>query len=268
MYQGFVSEVGQVTVRARLNLRRGMPFRSAPLQGRAEPGAILNVQGVGRGEPVQGNDIWYCGPDDVYFWSGGCVSAHAVPPATSGGQAGFGDAALAVRRRPDGTIKPLDDAGLPMVFGSFPYAEGVGGRIRIDAQWVSSNIVRIEVPALAETGYGKIDVHTKAADSFRKVFAAVQEAGLAAQILTCAGTFVPRHKGWNPARGLSSHSWGVAIDLNAEWNGYGKTPTPRGEHGSLVDLVPIFEAHGFAWGGYFGAPYEDGMHFELARTDL
>lgn len=82
------------------------------------------------------------------------------------------------------------------------------------------------------------------------------------------GLWVPRHKGWNPARGLSSHSWAIAIDLNAPWNGYGATPAPLGAHGSVRELVPFFAAEGFAWGGDFSPPYVDGMHFELARFDL
>ena len=79
---------------------------------------------------------------------------------------------------------------------------------------------------------------------------------------------MPRKKGWNPRRTLSAHAYGVAIDLNARWNGYGVKPAPRGAPGSLVELVDIFAAHGFAWGGHFRpARYADGMHFELARLD-
>jgi hypothetical protein len=42
-----------------------------------------------------------------------------------------------------------------------------------------------------------------------------------------------------------------------------------GATGSVRELVPFFEAEGFAWGGYFDpARFRDGMHFELARRDL
>lgn len=68
-------------------------------------------------------------------------------------------------------------------------------------------------------------------------------------------------------RGLSSHTWGIAIDLNVAWNGYGNVPAAHGVHGSVRQLVAIFESEGFAWGGYF-EPLSicDGMHFELAIT--
>jgi hypothetical protein len=66
---------------------------------------------------------------------------------------------------------------------------------------------------------------------------------------------------WNPraARAiaggtLSSHSWGMAIDINVANNPLGGPPhqDPR--------LVAIMAAHGFAWGGRFLRP--DGAHFE------
>jgi hypothetical protein len=34
----------------------------------------------------------------------------------------------------------------------------------------------------------------------------------------------------------------------------------------LIEIVPIFAAAGFAWGGHFSTP--DGIHFELARQEL
>ena len=98
--------------------------------------------------------------------------------------------------------------------------------------------------------------------------AAIQAAGLGSKLLSCDGTFVTRHKGHDPTRGLSSHSWGVSMDINAKWNAYGQIPAPLGAIGSTREFVSIFEALGFAWGGYFSHPYEDGMHFELARFDL
>jgi hypothetical protein len=110
-------------------------------------------------------------------------------------------------------------------------------------------------------------VHRTAEKHFAAVFAEIEALGLTGVIRTCAGTFVPRHKGWDPSRGLSSHSWGIAIDVNVAWNGYGKTPAAPGTTGSVHEIVPVFERHGFAWGGYFSPPYEDGMHFELARSD-
>lgn len=60
---------------------------------------------------------------------------------------------------------------------------------------------------------------------------------------------------------ISNHSWGTAIDLNL--NGirdpYNEGTVQRG----LVEIAPIFNAHGWYWGASFRA--EDGMHFECGE---
>lgn len=55
---------------------------------------------------------------------------------------------------------------------------------------------------------------------------------------------------------LSLHSWGIAIDVNAAWNGLGKTPTLS------AGFVKCFTDAGFEWGGTWQR--KDGMHFQLA----
>lgn len=54
---------------------------------------------------------------------------------------------------------------------------------------------------------------------------------------------------------ISTHAWGTAIDVNAAWNGLGKTPTLS------AGFVKCFTDNGFVWGGTFKR--KDGMHFEL-----
>lgn len=256
---------GTVATNARLNIRKGSASTAAPIASKAERGMLLEVVGLIDGQAVAGNTKWYAGLDDTFFWSGACegfrpaVVAGGPPPATG----------MRVDRRGNGTIRPLGDGQIRTVFGDPPYQEAAKGAVKLDAAWTAANIVQLQTPLLADNGYPRIDVHRKAKDSFERVFTAIANANLADRILTCAGTFVPRHKGWNPQRGLSSHTWGIAIDLNVAWNGYGSVPAPAGSHGSLAELVPYFEAEGFAWGGYF-EPLSicDGMHFELARYDL
>jgi len=54
---------------------------------------------------------------------------------------------------------------------------------------------------------------------------------------------------------LSTHSWGMAIDLNASWNKLGAIPTLSRE------FVNCFKKEGFKWGGEFSR--KDGMHFQI-----
>nr|WP_295829521.1 M15 family metallopeptidase [uncultured Azospirillum sp.] len=261
--------IGSVRSTARLNIRRGAPSTTAPVAAKVDVGTLLSVHGIVVGEMVSGNPRWYVGQDGTYFWSGACSDLQAGPPPSPSTAPGSTAGPSSVHRRPDGTIRPLSDAEIKTVFGSFSYSERGKGRINPDPAWVDQNITTMDSPILSEEGFPKIEVHLKAVKPFERVFAAIALAGLANVIRSCAGTYVPRHKGWDPARTLSSHSWGIAIDLNTEWNGYGAVPAPAGTPGSVRELVSIFEAEGFAWGGYF-QPQSicDGMHFELARFDL
>ncbi len=248
-------QTGEVVSLARLNIRGGEPSTNAPIVRKVETGTPLSVRSLVIGERVSGNDQWYESEDDTYFWSGACSSLDADAD----------DSDLSVPRRANGTIRPLRDSELRLAFGDIRHTEGNGGRVDLEKAWVAENIVMVEVEVLER----EIPVHAKAAELFKRTFAAIGEAGLGDRILTYDGTWVARHKGWNPKRNLSAHSWGVAIDVNSRWNGYGVRPAPRGEHGSVVELVPYFAAEGFAWGGHFRpSKHLDGMHFELARRDL
>lgn len=83
----------------------------------------------------------------------------------------------------------------------------------------------------------------------------VVRRGLAAQIKTWDGCFNIRQK--RGADSMSLHSWGLAIDINAAWNRFGKQPTMSAE------LVACFTDAGFTWGGAWRVP--DGMHFQIAK---
>ncbi len=257
---------GTARALARVNVR-ATPARSGAILGQIEAGSSFPHAGLVTGEEVSGNDRWFLTPNRTYVWSGACVNEPAAPhtaPFSAPARVPSG----VVRLRSDGTIRPLPEAEIRTRFGAFSYEEGRKGAIVIDPDWEARNIVSLDTPLLKEEGFAVIRVHRLAGPFFAAVFDEIEQAGLEGRILSCGGTFVPRHKNWDPTRGLSSHSWGIAIDLNVAWNGYGAAPAGAGRHGSVSDLAPIFARHGFAWGGDFAPPQSDGMHFELARTDM
>ena len=88
-----------------------------------------------------------------------------------------------------------------------------------------------------------------------KAFKNVNDRGISAQIKTWDGCFNIRKK--RGASSMSLHSWGLAIDINAAWNGFGKKPTMSPE------LVKCFTDAGLDWGGVWKRA--DGMHFQIAK---
>lgn len=88
-----------------------------------------------------------------------------------------------------------------------------------------------------------------------KAFKNINDRFLAEQVKTWDGCFNIRRK--RGAASMSLHSWGLAIDLNSAWNGFGKKPTMS------PALVKCFTDAGFDWGGVWKRA--DGMHFQIAK---
>ena len=94
-------------------------------------------------------------------------------------------------------------------------------------------------------------------------------ADLKKYVKKTAGTF-----NWRVISGtnrLSAHSFGIAIDINVDYSNYWKWEKP-GRDGVLryknkipMEIVEIFEKHGFIWGGKWY--HYDTMHFEY-RPEL
>lgn len=151
--------------------------------------------------------------------------------------------------------------------------------VRFTGGWEEANIVRIAIPQLAGVkgarNDGAVRFHRLAAPRLAGLFAAWEQAGLMAQVLSFDGAYTPRMIRGRPKPGadpqhpkpLSNHAFGLAFDINAKWNALGEAPARRGEPGCVYDLVPIAWAHGFFWGGNFRTR-PDGMHFEVGDVPV
>lgn len=177
---------------------------------------------------------------------------------------------ITLARRENGTALPISSERLPEAFGAFTHRPDPAkrGAIIISDDWRRRNLVRATIPLVRPTPTiaGRVTLHRRLVGPLRRVMMRIRAAGLSDRVVTTWAPWCARHKNWNPNKGLSSHSWGVGIDINDRWNGPGVTPPPVGEEGSVRELIPFFLEEGFAWGGDFTSPI-DGMHFELARTD-
>ena len=248
-----------LAVRTKLNLRDA-PSRAAALVGRRSPPEILEADQLLDAETFLDNSHWYrqAGTGN-FFWAGGVERIVAQPQLAQ-------PPGLDVIRRADGTIRPLAWEALNNMYGPLHYVSNSNGSITLQDNWEADHIVDFTHPLLERIHLKRLRVHKQALAAFTSVFNAIAQAGtpVSDRLRTCAGTFVPRHMGWDRARPPSSHSLGVAIDLNTEWNAYGSRPQEAGRPGSVIELVPYFAQFGFAWGGHFSGKDRDGMHFELA----
>ncbi len=149
----------------------------------------------------------------------------------------------------------LTGGSVPAVVGSFSYTNGPNGTIRPDPQWVAAYIRTEPVPIL-----GDVTCNKAMLPQLRAALTEVVQLGLADKIHPdeYAGCYYPRYIGRSPAKGLSLHSWGIAVDLNVPGN-------QRGTVGEMDrQVVQIFKKWGFAWGGDWR--YTDPMHFEMNRV--
>jgi hypothetical protein len=138
--------------------------------------------------------------------------------------------------------------------GTFSYRWFADGTVQPDPRWVASYIRTETVPIL-----GSVTGNRVMLPQLRGALDEVIARGLADQIHPSeyGGCYVPRFIAHDPSKGLSLHTWGIAVDLNVPGN-------QRGTTGEMNrDVVAIFKKWGFAWGGDWH--YTDPMHFELAR---
>ena len=137
--------------------------------------------------------------------------------------------------------------------GTFSYRYREDGSVDPDPAWVAANLRTETVPIL-----GQVTCHRVLLPQLRGALQEIVDSGLADRIDPgdFGGCYSPRFIAGDPGRGLSLHTWGIALDLNVQSN-------QRGTPGEIDRrVVDVFKRWGFAWGGDWS--YTDPMHFELA----
>jgi LysM repeat protein len=96
--------------------------------------------------------------------------------------------------------------------------------------------------------------HKLLAPVISALFSRIDGQGLTSRIRTFGGCFNYRPK--RQSSKLSTHCWGIAIDLNPETNRQGTAGDMHPE------LVEVFREFGFTWGGDWTGKSKDPMHFQ------
>ena len=174
--------------------------------------------------------------------------------------------------QPGGGVKVLSETQVIALFDDpNPTTPAGGGAVTPRPGFVSDNITTVGIPSLAGIKGApanlKVECHRKVAEALAAAFREINDRGMTSLILSWDGMYVPRHINRDTGKPLSRHTWGIAFDINAKFNPYKAKPAKPGTQGSVHDLVPIFEEHGFFWGGYFKTS-PDGMHFEWGRDTV
>lgn len=159
-------------------------------------------------------------------------------------------------------VAPADDTlsseGMKEALGEF--AIRGAGSIGVDPEWRKENLTTVRWRI--GNRYVYKTCHRIVAAASKAVFDEISDAGLDRFIdvrvtQSTGGCYLAREVrsiGSTSGRSISVHTWGGAIDINTSDNCLGCRPVLP------CEIVQIFRAHGFAWGGNFLTA--DGMHFE------
>ncbi|PWT70877.1 MAG: hypothetical protein C5B46_09085 [Proteobacteria bacterium] len=170
------------------------------------------------------------------------------------------EAAFAV---PAGTTTLTPPHGLDGIIATFGdidrYIRADG---TIDPTWEAESIVSTPLPFPITLGWGdppqvatRIRCHRLLAQILGGVFRDIDSAGLRGAVKTYGGCYNFRAK--RTGIKLSTHSWGIAIDVNPNTNAQGTS----GDMPPMI--VDLFRARGFKWGGDWAGKDKDPMHFQF-----
>jgi hypothetical protein len=131
----------------------------------------------------------------------------------------------------------------------------------LDSRWQTEFLARVMLPFPVTLSWDHsqtvraIACHKLLANAFSGVFDRIQSSGLQTKITSFGGCFSFRSQ--RTGTKLSTHAWGIAIDLNPETNA-------QGTAGDMdQELISIFRVAGFKWGGDWEGKTRDPMHFQF-----
>lgn len=163
--------------------------------------------------------------------------------------------------RPRAAAWPAPPAGLQNIIDTFGNLLAyVRNDATVDPKWETQFMVRQALPFAIPLDWNTsqsvtaIRCHKLLAPLFAQVFEQIAARGLRGTVKTYGGCYVyrPKRNGAKP----STHSWGIAFDLNVRTNQMGTAGDmdPR--------LVELIESFGFVWGGRWAGRGKDPIHFQ------
>jgi hypothetical protein len=166
-------------------------------------------------------------------------------------------------------LKPLKSPdGLGEIIATFGdinsyIARSKDNHLRLDPAFEREYIVSADLPypLLAAWDHKKristIRCHALLAERFGAIFDEIFRLNLSDRARYFGGCYNFRNK--RNGSGISTHSWGIAIDINPLTNRTGKAGDMDAE------IVKIFARFGFIWGGTWRGKGRDPMHFQYCR---
>jgi hypothetical protein len=130
----------------------------------------------------------------------------------------------------------------------------------LDVRWQTEMLARATLPFPLTLSFdpsktiSSFTCHKLLVPAFTGVFSKLQASGIEATVTSFGGCFAFRPQRTGTV--LSTHSWGIAIDLNPVTN-------QQGSAGDMdAKVVEIFRQTGFEWGGDWSRRTRDPMHFQ------
>jgi hypothetical protein len=168
---------------------------------------------------------------------------------------------ISVEKSFGGLARPHGLAKIKRLFGDIDrYIIRTEKGTRLDPAFEKRYICRVKLPSpllvAGQPGTFALHVscHELLAGKLGAAFNRISADGQYSYLKSYGGCFNFRRK--RNERGLSTHCWGIAVDLNPETN----LPGTKGDIN--LEIVRIFKESGFTWGGDWPGSRKDPMHFQ------